>query len=220
MLVLSLDICLVRRYSHHQMQLLPAAQGPAKPASWLYIASWWYKLGDGQAWLYCSGCGPGHDNQCSCMLACIFPMGKGASQTNRPDLESCCAVQAHIDHLYKCKANHQFWLYIVHLHGSFSRGHFVLSPDDYNRSLRKNQIVPLLQALANRRSIVRVAGLPLLLLFSVWSDACKEMMAMSCLSLLLAKLLEPELLTCNQRRWAVCHGRPCALLPHMHPGTQ
>ena len=65
-------------------------------------------------------------------------------------------MQEHIDYLYDEKWRHQFWLYIVHLHGSYTGHDFVLSPDDHNRSLQRNQIVTLLQALVNRRSIVRI----------------------------------------------------------------
>lgn len=65
-------------------------------------------------------------------------------------------MQDRVDHLFGNDAYLQHWLYVVHLHGLFYKGNFVLSPDDYNKSVRKDRLVPFMQALVNDRSIVRL----------------------------------------------------------------
>lgn len=39
-------------------------------------------------------------------------------------------MQDRVDHLFGNDAYLQHWLYVVHLHGLFYEGNFVLSPDD------------------------------------------------------------------------------------------
>ena len=47
-----------------------------------------------------------------------------------------------------------FWRYVFHLHGLFYKGNFVLSSEEYLSSLRRNQLVPFMQALVKDRHLV------------------------------------------------------------------